>query len=86
MPPVTVRLISPFVPPLQSTGVEVAPSAMLLTHTVRRIVPEARILVGHGQMHEHELEDVMVKFIRHEADVLVSTTVVIGVGSQMLTE
>lgn len=44
--------------------------------TIQRIVPEARILVGHGQMHEHELEEVMVKFIRHDADVLVSTTII----------
>ncbi len=43
---------------------------------VRRIVPEARILVGHGQMREHELEKVMIRFIRHEADVLVSTTII----------
>ena len=44
--------------------------------TIQRIVPEARILVGHGQMHEHELEDVMIKFIRHDADVLVCTTII----------
>ena len=44
--------------------------------TVQRLVPEARIIIGHGQMHEHELEKVMVKFIRHEADVLVCTTII----------
>ncbi len=44
--------------------------------TVRRIVPEARILVGHGQMPERELERVMVRFVRHEADVLVCTTII----------
>ncbi len=43
---------------------------------VKRIVPEARIIVGHGQMHEHELEDVMLQFIRQEADVLVCTTII----------
>jgi len=43
---------------------------------IRRIVPEARILVGHGQMREHELEDVMIRFIRHDADVLVCTTII----------
>jgi transcription-repair coupling factor (superfamily II helicase) len=43
---------------------------------VRQIVPEARILIGHGQMKEHELEKVMVRFIRHEADVLVCTTII----------
>ena len=43
---------------------------------VRQMVPDARIVVGHGQMHEHELEAVMHKFIRHEADILVSTTII----------
>jgi transcription-repair coupling factor (superfamily II helicase) len=44
--------------------------------TVQRIVPEARIIIGHGQMREHELEKVMIRFIRHEADVLVCTTII----------
>jgi len=44
--------------------------------TIRRIVPEARILVGHGQMSERELEQVMIRFINHEADVLVCTTII----------
>lgn len=43
---------------------------------VRQIVPEARVIVGHGQMHEHALEKVMLKFVRHEADVLVCTTII----------
>ncbi|MBP7934026.1 MAG: transcription-repair coupling factor [Phycisphaerae bacterium] len=43
---------------------------------VRQIVPEARTLIGHGQMHEHELERVMVDFIQHKADVLVCTTII----------
>jgi len=40
------------------------------------MVPDARILVGHGQMGEGELEEVMLKFIRHEADILVCTTII----------
>ena len=43
---------------------------------VRRMVPDARILVGHGQMPTQELEEVMSKFIRREADVLVATTII----------
>ncbi len=44
---------------------------------IRQMVPDARIVIGHGQMaHEHELEAVMHKFIRHEADILVSTTII----------
>jgi transcription-repair coupling factor (superfamily II helicase) len=41
-----------------------------------RIVPEARIDIGHGQMAEHQLEDVMLKFVRAETDILLSTTIV----------
>ena len=41
-----------------------------------KLVPEARILVGHGQMHESELEDVMLAFAGGEADVLVCTTII----------
>jgi len=43
---------------------------------IRELVPKARILVGHGQMTERELEKVMLGFMRHEADVLVATTIV----------
>jgi transcription-repair coupling factor (superfamily II helicase) len=43
---------------------------------IQQLVPDARILIGHGQMGEGELEDVMVKFIRHEADILVCTTII----------
>jgi transcription-repair coupling factor (superfamily II helicase) len=43
---------------------------------VQNMAPDARILIGHGQMGEGELEDVMVKFIRHEADILVCTTII----------
>ena len=43
---------------------------------VRSIVPDARIIVGHGQMSSRELEKVMLSFIRREADVLVSTTII----------
>ncbi|HUO09565.1 MAG TPA: transcription-repair coupling factor, partial [Phycisphaerae bacterium] len=44
---------------------------------IRQMVPDARIVIGHGQMeHEHQLEEVMHKFIKHEADILVSTTII----------
>ncbi len=43
---------------------------------VQSLAPKARVVVGHGQMNERELEQVMVKFIHGEADVLVSTTIV----------
>jgi transcription-repair coupling factor (superfamily II helicase) len=40
------------------------------------MVPDARILIGHGQMGDGEMEEAMVKFIRHEADILVCTTII----------
>lgn len=43
---------------------------------IRRIVPEARIKVGHGQMEEEDLEKTMVAFFNHEIDVLVCTTII----------
>jgi len=43
---------------------------------VKKLAPKARVVVGHGQMNERELERVMLAFVRDEADVLVSTTIV----------
>ncbi|MGA7376668.1 MAG: transcription-repair coupling factor [Candidatus Sulfotelmatobacter sp.] len=43
---------------------------------IQALVPKARIIVGHGQMSEGELEKVMLKFMHHEADILVSTTII----------
>jgi transcription-repair coupling factor (superfamily II helicase) len=43
---------------------------------IQELVPRARVLVGHGQMAEGELEKIMLAFMRHEADVLVATTII----------
>jgi transcription-repair coupling factor (superfamily II helicase) len=43
---------------------------------LRRIVPEVRIGIGHGQMAEGDLEQVMVDFIDHKFDLLLATTIV----------
>jgi transcription-repair coupling factor (superfamily II helicase) len=40
------------------------------------LIPEARVVIGHGQMREDDLENVMVTFGNHEADVLVCTTII----------
>ena len=40
------------------------------------LVPNARIGVGHGQMDEHKLEEVMRQFALHEIDILISTTII----------
>jgi len=43
---------------------------------LQELSPKARIIVGHGQMPEGELEKVMLKFMHHEADILVATTII----------
>ena len=43
---------------------------------IREMIPTARVAVGHGQMAESELEDVMMDFANGEADVLVCTTII----------
>ncbi len=43
---------------------------------LQELVPKARIMVGHGQMGETELEKVMLGFMHHEADILVATTII----------
>jgi transcription-repair coupling factor (superfamily II helicase) len=43
---------------------------------VARLVPEARLAVAHGRSGEAELERVMVDFVAHKFDVLISTTIV----------
>ncbi len=40
------------------------------------LIPKARVIVGHGQMSEGELEKVMLQFMHHEADILVATTII----------
>lgn len=43
---------------------------------LRKLVPEARIAVAHGQMSESDLEDIMLRFMNHEVNVLLCTTIV----------
>ncbi|MBZ5579405.1 MAG: transcription-repair coupling factor [Acidobacteriia bacterium] len=43
---------------------------------LQELVPQARIGVGHGQMGEADLEKTMLKFMRHEFDILVCTTII----------
>jgi transcription-repair coupling factor (superfamily II helicase) len=43
---------------------------------LRRILPDVRIVVGHGQMPEGHLESVMLKFAGGAADILVCTTII----------
>ena len=43
---------------------------------IQAIVPEARIVIGHGQMGGEALERTMLSFIRKEADILLATTII----------
>jgi transcription-repair coupling factor (superfamily II helicase) len=43
---------------------------------INRLIPEARIAIGHGQMPPKELEDIMLKFLEGELDILVCTTII----------
>lgn len=43
---------------------------------LKELVPEASICIAHGQMHEHELEEVIIAFLNREYDILISTTII----------
>jgi len=43
---------------------------------VNRLVPQARIAVGHGQMNEQEMERIMLEFVDFKHDILVATTII----------
>lgn len=43
---------------------------------VKRLVPHARVGIAHGQLSGEQLEDVMLRFINHEYDVLMATTII----------
>jgi transcription-repair coupling factor (superfamily II helicase) len=47
-----------------------------MAQKLRTLLPHARVVVGHGQMHSDDLEDVMTTFVNGEADVLLSTTII----------
>jgi transcription-repair coupling factor (superfamily II helicase) len=48
----------------------------MVAEKVRKIVPEARVAIGHGQMEEGELAKTMDDFVRGSTDVLVCTTII----------
>ena len=47
-----------------------------LAEKVQSLVPDAKIVVGHGQMNEKSLESVMQTFISGKADILIATTII----------
>ncbi len=51
-------------------------SIAVLEKRLKELVPDARIVTGHGQMAEEELEDVMSTFVRGDADILLCTSII----------
>jgi len=51
-------------------------SIFSIGHLLQRLVPEARIVIGHGQMGEDELERAMLGFVERRYDILLATTIV----------
>jgi len=51
-------------------------SLLSVTRFIQELVPDARVIMGHGQMKERELEAAMVRFVSGQADILVSTAIV----------
>jgi len=47
-----------------------------LENMVRRLVPDARVVTGHGQMPPEKLEKAIIDFAAHDYDVLIATTIV----------
>ncbi len=51
-------------------------SIFSIGHLIQRLVPEARVVIGHGQMSEDTLERAMLDFMARKFDVLLATTIV----------
>ncbi|PKB67576.1 MAG: transcription-repair coupling factor [SAR202 cluster bacterium Io17-Chloro-G3] len=47
-----------------------------MAESIRMLVPEASVMVGHGQLPEEQLEDVMAKFANRKGDILLCTTII----------
>ena len=47
-----------------------------LEQRIKKLVPHARIAVGHGQMDTDKLEQIILDFINHEYDILLATTII----------
>jgi transcription-repair coupling factor (superfamily II helicase) len=48
----------------------------ILARRLRQILPEAQLAVGHGQMPENDLEQVMLRFLDRRCDLLLATTII----------
>ena len=45
-------------------------------YEIQELVPDAKIIFAHGRMNRNEIEDRMMKFINHEADIMICTTII----------
>ncbi len=45
-------------------------------YQIQQLIPEAKIIIAHGQMSKEQLEDVMFQFVQHKADILLCTTII----------
>ena len=61
---------------VQTCALPILETIETIAALVKRLVPQARIAVGHGQMNEKEMELVMLDFIEFKYDVLVATTII----------
>ena len=48
----------------------------IIANNIRKLAPQARVAVGHGQMSGRLLEEIMLRFLKHEIDILVCTTII----------
>ena len=51
-------------------------SIQAIAALIQKIVPAARVAIGHGQMNEKEMEEVMLAFVDYKYDILVATTII----------
>jgi transcription-repair coupling factor (superfamily II helicase) len=47
-----------------------------IANNIKKLAPQAKVAVGHGQMSGRLLEEIMLKFLKHEIDILVCTTII----------
>lgn len=47
-----------------------------VAETIRKLIPDARVSVGHGKMKEEELEEIMYDMVNGDTDILVCTTII----------
>ena len=48
----------------------------MIASKIQKLVPDAKIAIGHGKMEKNDLEDVITSFINHDYDILVCTTII----------